>query len=147
MNTASTPFKTMGVIAIIAAGLIAAAIAHRPTQPLVWMVAYLVLVTGVVQYVLGAGQASLTARPLAMSTIWGQWVLLNLGHAGVIAGTLLSNFVILILGTVLYDLAMLWFAWCVRGGMPGLRRTGYWLLIVVMAASSFVGVALSQLSK
>ncbi|TKR55797.1 hypothetical protein D7I39_07450 [Allopusillimonas ginsengisoli] len=111
------------------------------------MVAYLVLVTGVVQYALGTGQSALTARPLAMSIVWGQWLLLNLGHAGVIGGTLLSSLGMLILGTVLYDLAMLWFAWSARSGMSGLRRTGYWLLITVMMASSLIGIALSQFGK
>lgn len=147
MNTTSAPFKIMGVITIIAAGLIAAAIAHHPTQPLVWMVAYLVLVTGVVQYVLGAAQAALVARPLARSTIWGQWVLLNVGHTGIIGGTLLSSFSTLVLSTVFYDVSMLWFAWTVRCGMTDLRRTGYWLLIIVMLASSLVGIGLSQFGK
>ena len=143
MNTHSAPFRITGVIAIVAAGLVAAAIAYQPTTPLVWMVAYLVLVAGVVQYVLGAAQTTLAANPPTAGTIWGEWVLLNLGHAGVIAGTLTGRFSLLVVGTACYDVAMIWMAWSVRGGTPGPRRIGYWLLILAMAASSLIGVSLT----
>jgi hypothetical protein len=143
MEFASAPFKVLGALAIIAAGLIAAAIAYHPTKPIVWMVAYLVLVVGVVQYVLGAAQASLSARELPPAMIWGQWVLLNLGHAGVIAGTLATSLTLLLGGTVLYDLAMIWMGLSVRNGKSGLVRIGYWLLVLAMLGSSFTGVMLT----
>ncbi|MGS1116753.1 hypothetical protein [Castellaniella sp. UC4442_H9] len=143
MEFASAPFKVLGALAIIAAGLIAAAIAYHPTKPIVWMVAYLVLVVGVVQYVLGAAQASLSARELPPAMIWGQWVLLNLGHAGVIAGTLATSLTLLLGGTVLYDLAMIWMGLSVRNGKSGLGRIGYWLLVLAMLGSSFTGVMLT----
>ena len=143
MEFASAPFKVLGTLAIIAAGLIAAAIAYHPTKPIVWMVAYLVLVVGVVQYVLGAAQAALSARELPPATIWGQWVLLNLGHAGVIAGTLATSLTLLLGGTVLYDLAMVWMGLSVRNGKSGLVRIGYWLLVLAMLGSSFTGVMLT----
>ncbi|HEX7385815.1 MAG TPA: hypothetical protein VF285_00885 [Castellaniella sp.] len=143
MNNASTPFRVTGALAIIGAGLIAAAIAYRPTMPLVWMVAYLVLVTGVVQYVLGSAQAALAVNPPRVGTLWAEWVLLNLGHAGVIGGTLTGNFGLLIAGTIFYDLAMILFGWSVRAGTPGPRRVGYWLLILAMIASSLIGISLT----
>jgi len=143
MEFASAPFKVLGALAIIAAGLIAAAIAYHPTKPIVWMVAYLVLVVGIVQYVLGAAQASLSARELPPAMIWGQWVLLNLGHAGVIAGTLATSLTLLLGGTVLYDLAMVWMGLSVRNGKSGLVRIGYWLLVLAMLGSSFTGVILT----
>lgn len=143
MEFASAPFKVLGTLAIIAAGLIAAAVAYQPTKPIIWMVAYLVLVVGVVQYVLGAAQATLSTRSLPAATIWGQWVLLNLGHAGVIAGTLATSLTTLVAGTVCYDLAMLWMGLSVRDGRPGPARIGYWLLILAMLASSFTGIALT----
>lgn len=143
MESASAPFKVLGTLSIIAAGLIAAAIAYQPTKPLVWMVAYLVLVAGVVQYVLGATQATLATRELTATTIWGQWILLNLGHAGVIAGTLAASLTTLTGGTILYDLAMLWMGLSVRNGKPGPARIGYWLLVLAMLASSFTGIVLT----
>lgn len=142
MEFESAPFKILGTIAIIAAGLIAAAVAYQPTKPIIWMVAYLVLVVGVVQYVLGATQATLSTQPLSAATIWGQWILLNLGHAGVIAGTLATSLAMLVAGTFCYDVAMLWMGLTVRNGRPGPARIGYWLLIIAMLASSFTGVML-----
>lgn len=147
MNQASLPFRVVAVLAIIAAGLIAAAVAYDPTKPVIWMVAYLVLVTGVVQYALGVGQAAIASAAPRPATIWGQWVLLNLGHAGVVGGTLLTNLALLAAGTLLYDLAMTWFAVAVRGGAPGWRRAGYWLLTLVMVASSLIGITLRLFGK
>ncbi len=147
MCSTSAPFRITGAVLIIAAGVVAAAIAYHPTKPLVWMVAYLVLVAGVVQYVLGAAQTALTAAPPSWPTVGAQWALLNLGHAGVIAGTLSGSLVVLVAGTVVYDLAMLWLAVGVLGGKPGIRRAGYWALILAMAASSLVGVVLTLLGK
>lgn len=142
MNQASLPFRVIAVLAIIAAGLIAAAVAYSPTRPVIWMVAYLVLVAGVVQYVLGVAQAAIAVPVPSPGVVWGQWVLLNLGHAGVVGGTLLGSFWLLVLGTLLYDLAVIWLAVAVRGGAPGMRRTGYWLLTLAMVASSLIGVVL-----
>lgn len=147
MNSTSTPFKLLGGAAIIGAGLFAAATAQHPTQPMVWMVAYLVLVVGVVQCALGAGQALLSATAPSAATVWGQWVLLNVGHAGVIAGTLSGSFGLLVAGTVLYDAAVAWLGLAVRGGQPGIRLIGYWILILAMLASSLAGLALSALGK
>lgn len=143
MESASAPFKILGTLAIIAAGLIAAAIAYHPTKPMVWMVAYLVLVVGVVQYVLGSAQAALATRRLSATTVWSQWILLNLGHAGVIAGTLTASLATLVGGTLFYDLALLWMGLSARDGKPGPARIGYWLLVLAMLASSFTGIALT----
>ena len=147
MNSTSTPFKLLGSAAIIVAGLIAAAIARNPARPMVWMVAYLVLVVGVVQYALGVGQAALSKTAPGSATVWGQWLLLNMGHAGVIAGTLAGSFRLLVAGTILYDVAVAWLGLTVRGNQPGMRLIGYRVLIVVMLASSAAGLVLSTLGK
>lgn len=146
MSFLSAPFRLLGGAAIIGGGLIAAAIAHRPTQPLVWVAAYLVLVVGVAQYALGAGQTLLSARAASAPTVWGQWALLNVGHAGVMAGTLAGNFGLLAAGTILYGLAVAWLGWRVRGGRQGIWLLGYRALIVGLLASSLAGLALSTLA-
>ena len=138
----ATPFRITGIIAILVAGVVAAAIAHHPTMPLVWMVAYLVLVAGVVQYALGTAQAALMRQPLAMPVLWGLWLLLNVGQLLVVVASLQGNFMLLLAGTLLYDLAMLWFALTVRNGQSGLLRIGYWILVIVMFISSLTGVVL-----
>lgn len=143
MNRSSAPFVWLGGATIIAAGLIAAAVAHAPTQPMVWMVAYLVLVVGVVQCVLGEGQARLAASPPGAAAVWSQWLLFNIGSAGVIAGTLTHGFTLVVAGSILFALAMAGFARGIRGGRRGIARVGYLLLVLAMLASSVVGMILS----
>lgn len=145
MYSTSTPFKTLGCIAIIAGGFIAAAVAHAPTQAMVWLIAYLILVVGVAQYVLGAAQATITAAADAPrpSATWLHWLILNLGHAAVITAALANRFNLLIVGTILYEIAMLWFAWSVRHTQRSCYRAGYWLLIAIMFGSAIVGLLLS----
>lgn len=139
---AATPFKLTAIGAIIAAGLVAAARAHAPTQPIVWMVAYLVLVVGVVQYALGAGQLALRDWQPKLTVVWGQWLIWNLGHAAVIGGTLCHSIGTVIIGTLLYDIAIIWLAVSVKGGHRCLLRNAYWLLIALMFVSSWIGVLL-----
>ncbi len=141
------PFKCTGGAAIIAGGLTSAVIAYHATQPLAWMVAYLVLVVGVVQYLLGAGQAQLSAKEPSFAVVSGQWVLLNFGHACIIGGTLAGRFAWVIAGTLLYDAAMVWFGLSVRGGALRVRLIGYRVLVLAMFASSLVGVVLSTVGK
>lgn len=145
MNHAAAPFTWLGTAAIVGAGLVAAAIAHSPTQPLVWMVAYLVLVVGVVQCVLGEGQARLAWEPPAASMVWSQWLLFNLGNAGVIGGTLARHFGLVAGGTVLFAVALAWFALKAWRGRRGAGRVGYLLLVLAMLASSLVGIFLSAM--
>lgn len=144
---AATPFKLTAIGAIIAAGLVAAACAHAPTQPIVWMVAYLVLVVGVVQYALGAAQVALRDWQPKPTVVWGQWLIWNLGHATVIGGTLCHSVSTLIIGTLLYDIAIIWLAVSVKGGHRCLLRNGYWLLIALMFVSSWVGVVLGLTAR
>lgn len=85
---AARPFAWLGIAAVITGGLVAAAVAHAPVQKLVWMSAYLVLIVGVAQIVFGAGQAALSSPVASPGWIAGEWIVFNLGNAGVIAGTL-----------------------------------------------------------
>lgn len=140
------PFTTLGVAAIVAAGLLGAALAQWPSRLLVWSMAYLVLVVGVGQFALGAGQASLSRVGPAPGAVWSQWLLLNLGHAGVMGGTLAGRFVVVAVATVVYALAVLWFAWQVRLAPASARRTVYRGLVLLLLLSALTGVALSWLS-
>lgn len=99
------------------------------------------------QYALGAGQALLSARTPSAATVWGQWALLNVGHAGVIAGTLAGSFGLVVAGTVLYDVALAWLGLRVHGGRPRVWLIGYRILILAVLASSLAGLGLSALGK
>lgn len=140
---AAAPFTVLGVVAIVAGGVIAAAVAHRPTQHLVWMVAYLVLVVGVVQYALGAGQVSLSVKAPNPGKAWKQWSLLNVGHVGVIAGTLSGSLILVCAGTACYDAAIVWLVLAVRSAQRGMQLNAYRGLVLIMLISSLVGLALS----
>lgn len=143
MHFRTAPFISLGWAAILAAGFIAAAIARTPTELLVWMVAYLVLIAGAAQVAVGRALRSLPDAPPNLAAGWGQWVLLNLGHAGIIAGTLTRTFSLVAGATVVYWIAALWLGASVR---PTTRKPGllwYRVLIAVLIVAALVGLALS----
>lgn len=82
------PFLMVSALAIVGAGVLAAAMAHAPSRKLLWTVAYLVLVVGASQTVFGVGQVLLATRATSVSTRVAEWTMFNLGNAGVIGGTL-----------------------------------------------------------
>jgi len=143
---AARPFAWLGVAAIIAGGLVAAAVAHRPMQPVVWMSAYLVLIVGVAQIVFGAGQAWLSERPPSNYWIAGEWIALNLGNGGVIAGTLLGSFGMILTGTALFATGIGLLLLGTRGPVRG-WLIGYRILLGLVFASSLVGLALSVTNR
>lgn len=139
-------FAGVGLAAVIAGGLIAAAVAHAPTKPLVWLVAYLVLVVGVAQAALGVGQHQFADHPLTPARVWTQFALYNLGNAGVIAGTLLDLPLLVNVGGVLLFVALIGFLLGSRGtGTPGTLRWLYRILIVLLLISVPIGLLLAQL--
>lgn len=139
---AARPFAWMGIAAIIVGGLVAAVVAHRPVQQLVWMSAYLVLIVGVAQIVLGAGQAWLSERAPSLGWVAGEWVVFNLGNASVIAGTLAGSFGLVAAGTTLFALGIALFLLGTRG-TGGSWQLGYRVLLGLVFLSSLVGLVLS----
>lgn len=141
------PFVMFGVAAVIAGGMVAAAVAHRPVQLMVWMSAYLVLIVGVAQVVFGAGQAWLTARSPGATWVATEWVIFNLGNAGVIAGTLAGSFALVLLGTALFAVGVALFLAGTRGGARRGWLGAYRALLGLIFVSSLVGLALSAASR
>lgn len=137
------PFVVTGGAAIIAGGLVAAAVARQPVQVLVWMSAYLVLVVGVAQIAFGAGQAALAARVPSVRWIAGEWLVFNLGNAGVITGALRGSFAMVCAGTLLFATAIALFLWHARGGSRRGWLLAYRILLALIFASSLVGLGLS----
>lgn len=144
MKSASAPFTVLSWLAIVAAGLVGAAIASHPTKYLVWMIAYLVLVVGASQHALGIGLVRFAAQPPQPKSVWSQWVLLNVGHAGVIAGTLAGLFPLVAAATVPYFIAVVWLALDARPKEPKSGLVGYRLMIAVLLVSSLIGATLSH---
>lgn len=82
------PLLIIGSLCIIAGGLVAAV--TRPTGFVLgsWTAAFLVLVGGVAQIALGAGQAWLADRPPPARRVRAEVACWNLGVIGTIVGTL-----------------------------------------------------------
>lgn len=140
---AAAPFVVLGGAAIVAGGATAAAIAYHPTEHLVWMVAYLVLVVGVMQWIFGAGQAWLAEPPPPGGMAWGQWLLFNLGNAGVIGGTLCNRTGVVAAGTLLFVAAIAWFLYGVRHCRWRGWGNAYRVLLGLIFLSACIGLAIS----
>lgn len=144
---AAAPFAALAAAAIVAAGAIAAAIAYHPTEHLVWMVAYLVLVVGVMQGVFGVGQAWLASTPPVRGMAWGQWCLFNLGNAGVIGGTLSARTGLVAAGTLLFAAAIAWFLYGVRRVRRRAWGIAYRVLLGLVFLSACTGLVISAVSN
>lgn len=136
-------FAAAATLAMILGGLIAAAVARAPTQPLVWMVAFLVLVTGVAQMVLALGQALLPEHVPSPAWRAGEWWAFNLGNLGVIAGTLALRPLLVAAGTALFIASLIAFYIGVRGGKASWLLHAFRVVLVVVSAGACVGLALS----
>ena len=145
------PFTVIGVVCIVAGGLVAAATAPAPTEHGTWAAAYLVLVGGIAQAGLGLGQAMFTTHT-STPVIAVQAAGWNLGNAAVLAGTLLSVTTLIDLGgaLLLTTLGLL-----ARGLRPARVRPvagtaqwclhGYRLLVLILLVSIPVGLVLARL--
>lgn len=143
----AVPFAALGTAAIVAGGAVAAAIAYQPTEHLVWMVAYLVLVVGVMQWIFGAGQAWLAVSVPSARAIWGQWLLFNLGNAGVIGGTLANRTGVVAAASVLFVCALGWFLFGVRRIRQRGWGTAYRVLLIMVLLSAGIGLVISAKSN
>lgn len=142
-TNSAVPFLLVSALAIVGGGVVAAAMAHAPSQKLFWMVAYLVLVVGVTQAVLGIGQALLAVRETSASARAIEWVLFNLGNVGVIGGTMWSLWPLVLAGTLLFAAALVIFLHATRRVRGGWLILAYRALIVCIGGSAIVGEVLA----
>jgi hypothetical protein len=133
----SWPLFTIGAVGIVAGGLVAAATAPSASEHGSWAAAYLVLVVGVAQIALAAGQAALSADLLSGRVVGleaGGWTVAN---ALVIAGTLAGIDALVYVGGALLVVALAIFAYAVRGTAGSLPRLAdqhmRWLLYTFRA--------------
>lgn len=144
----NAPFLITGVAGMIGGGFVAAVAGAVDWKLGAWTAAFVVLVVGMAQTVLGIAQAALAPVLLDRSRIVGQWVAWNLGCAGVIAGTQLDATGIVVAGCVLFLGALGLSEVAVRphSGLTGTPRTLlmiYRVLLVLLLISVFVGIVLS----
>ena len=137
------PFWAVAGLAIVGGGLIAGFLAHVPSRPAMWLVAYLVLVVGAAQAALAAGQAALAPAPSSTALLATEWVLFNAANALVIGGTLLVHAAWVSTGALLLAAALALFLRGVRGATGGWQVGIYRGLVVLLGCSALVGVGLT----
>lgn len=110
-----------------------------------WVAAFLVLVAGVAQISVGAGQAHLAPLVPSARLIAAQCVMWNAGCATVIAGTLLSSPLLVVVGSAPLVAALVTSIIVLRGSRS--NRSAflvlYRLLLAVLLASIPIGVVLA----
>ena len=139
-------FLACAAVLIVAGGAVAAVNSAAPFAHGSWLAAYLVLVGGVSQGVLGAGRLALHAPPLTRARSRAQLALWNVGSLAVPAGVLGDAPALVTAGSVALLCALALFAAEARGVRRELRgRAVVYLAIVVgLAVSVVIGSALAD---
>ncbi len=147
VNKSAYPFVIIGGISLLAGGVVSAASAGSPSYFSAWAVAYLVLVCGVAQVVLGMGQAGLASQFPGVGLLAAQVVALNLSNTAVLLGTLAAIPVVTYLGAALLVVALVLFIWGVRGHRAHNARLlwGFRIMVVVLLVSAPIGLVISHL--
>lgn len=139
-RAAALTFLALGVSAITFAGLFSAATARSATYHSAWLVAYLVLIVGLAQVALGIGQWWLAAKPTGSPTVFVELLFFNVGHGGVIVGTLIAAPVWVYTGSIWLVVALFFFGWQVRSPRRrGVALWAYWALLVLLVVSVLIG--------
>lgn len=140
------PLVVIGGACIVAGGLVAAFSASSPSENASWSAAYLVLVAGVAQVGLAAGQAMLAARPLTVRWAAAELAGWNGGNAAVIAGTLTGSVPLVDAGGALLVVALALVIIAARGNRPGNWVVyGFRGLVLVLLVSIPVGLVLARI--
>lgn len=147
---AGAPFVVVGGAAIVLGGLVAAVTGPLQLTHGSWLAAFLVLVVGVAQIVLGAGAWLLPGRPPPRRAAWVSALTWTMASSGVVAGTLLSQFWLVALGCLGVLVALWRFDRRVAtadatDGQQGQTgwTLGYRALVWLLAISGLVGLVLS----
>lgn len=140
----NVPLLAAGSVAIVAGGLAAAVTGPTEWDHGSWVAAFLVLVMGVAQIGLGAGQSQLAPVAPSVGFAAVEGALWNGGCLAVVAGTLLSNPVAVSIGSGLLVAALGVSTFAVRGigGQPLLLLL-YRALLIVLLVSIPIGTALA----
>ncbi|MEO7124400.1 MAG: hypothetical protein ABI400_15065 [Lacisediminihabitans sp.] len=146
MNKAGIPFLILGGICIIAGGLISAVAAASPSYIASWAVAYIVLVAGVAQLILGIGQAQLASTQPPVWLIVVEVIALNLANVAVLIGSLAELRNLSYIGAALLVIALVLFVWAVRGhhSRSRLLLWAFRVIVVVLAVTAPIGLVIAH---
>ncbi|MEO6885873.1 MAG: hypothetical protein ABI232_06245 [Jatrophihabitantaceae bacterium] len=141
-RSSAGPFVVVGGAFVIAGGLLSAAMARAASYHSSWAVAYIVLVAGVAQAVLGLAQAGLTdgdvPRRISGAELFG-W---NLGNLAVVAGTLLDVKPLLYAGAALLVATLVLVLYAIRHARPGWPLLTTRIIVALLLVSMPIGIVL-----
>lgn len=142
----SAMFAALGGALIVAGGLVAAINSAAPFAHGSWLAAYLVLVGGVSQLLLGLGRLLLPTPGPSVGLRRAEMTLWNTGNLAVAGGVLIGAAAMVTLGSVALLVAMACFAVGAGPGRHGGRGRviAYHAVIVALAASVIVGSVLAD---
>lgn len=143
----AAPYLGVAGAATVAGGVLAAATAFAPSYLASWVTAYLVLVVGVAQAVLGVGRSLVSAEPPGALEVLGEVVAYGLANLAVVAGVVLGCESVTFMGAALLLLVLLRLlrlGWTSpRRGWP---RSAFLGMLLVLIASVPVGVWITATS-
>jgi hypothetical protein len=149
----AAPATVVGVVCVVAGGLVAALTAPRPTEHGTWAAAYLVLVAGVSQVGLTVGQSLLAPRGLPNRTSLAELVTWNGGNAAVLTGTLAGTVWVVDVGGGLLVVTLALVVSAIRGHpvrdggrRQALARRAFRFLVLVLLVSIPIGLWLARQS-
>lgn len=139
-------FAAAGAMLVVVGGFVSAAGGEAPSRHLAWASAYLVLVCGVAQILVGGGQALVASDPPRREILVAQFCMFNLANAGILVGTLAGVTELLDVASALLIVALGLFAWTTRKVGRHRRRVllGYRAILVVLGVSVPIGVMLAH---
>ncbi len=142
-------FTATGVISVIAGGMISAFFAKTPSRFVMWAVAYMVLVSGVVQSGFGLGLQKLLAKKPNKQLIPVAYILYNLGSLGTVLGTYLKyrgeyRQSVIILSGVLMVASILMLCYLVKDVKKSAVLIGYYAMAIIILTGVIVGGLLSS---
>ncbi|MDN5764856.1 MAG: hypothetical protein L0H96_08380 [Humibacillus sp.] len=138
------PALVVGTLCVIAGGLVAAVTGPLALTHGSWAAAYLVLVAGVAQIALAAGQGLLAGQarhPVGRRLLLVEFAAWNLGNAAVIAGTLWSATWLVNLGGGLLVVALGALLVATRSG-PGRAETARERRVALLTVRALVALLL-----
>ena len=139
----SVPLLVCGAVSIVAGGLAAAVTGPTEWDHGSWVAAFLVLVGGVAQIGIAAGQSELTPSPPTPRFVALECALWNVAGLIVIAGTLLASPLTVTIGSVVLVAALVLAAVAARGVGRSWLLVPYRALLVLLLVSTPIGIALS----
>jgi hypothetical protein len=121
--------------------------AGAPSYHASWAVAYIVLVPGVAQLVLGVAQAALTDGALRGATVTVEVICWNLGNAAVVAGTLADIPTMLYIGDTLILATLAIVVLALRHARRGPILATTWVVTAILVVGIPVGSIIQAITR